>query len=122
MLKLVARWVIVMVSLLAAVLLIPGIHIEGTNAWIAFGVMAVILAFVNAFIRPLLTFLSCGFIFLTMGLFILVINALTLWLSSYIAVNVFNVGFYVEGFWAAFWGSIIVSVVSFLLSLFVSDD
>ena len=84
--------------------------------------MAVVLAFVNAFIRPLLAFLSCGFIVLTMGLFILVVNAFTLWLSSYVAVNWFNVGFYVDGFWAAFWGSIIVSVVSFLLSLFVSED
>ena len=122
MLKLVIRWIIVVVSLLAAALLIPGIRVEGTNAWIAFGVMAVVLAFVNAFIRPLLAFLSCGFIVLTMGLFILVVNAFTLWLSSYVAVNWFNVGFYVDGFWAAFWGSIIVSVVSFLLSLFVSDD
>lgn len=122
MLKLVIRWIIVVVSLLAAALLIPGIRVEGTNAWIAFGVMAVVLAFVNAFIRPLLAFLSCGFIVLTMGLFILVVNAFTLWLSSYVAVNWFNVGFYVDGFWAAFWGSIIVSVVSFLLSLFISDD
>jgi len=122
MLKLFIRWIIVAVSLLAAALLIPGIRVEGTNAWIAFGVMAVVLAFVNAFIRPLLAFLSCGFIVLTMGLFILVVNAFTLWLSSYVAVNWFNVGFYVDGFWAAFWGSIIVSVVSFLLSLFVSED
>ena len=122
MLKLFIRWIIVAVSLLAAALLIPGIRVEDTNAWIAFGVMAVVLALVNAFIRPLLAFLSCGFIVLTMGLFILVVNAFTLWLSSYVAVNWFNVGFYVDGFWAAFWGSIIVSVVSFLLSLFVSED
>ena len=122
MLKLVIRWIIVVVSLLAAALLIPGIRVEGTNAWIAFGVMAVVLAFVNAFIRPLLAFLSCGFIVLTMGLFILVVNAFTLWLSSYVAVNWFNVGFYVDGFWSAFLGALIVSIVTVILSAFVRED
>lgn len=120
--KLIIRWIIVSLSLLAAVWLVPGITVESGNAWIALGVTAVILGFVNAVIRPILAFLSCGLIILTMGLFMLVINAFTLWLSSYIAVNVFNVGFYVDGFWAAFWGSIVVSIVAFLLSLFVGED
>ena len=120
--KLLIRWIITVIALIAAVLLVPGISVQSEKAWVAFGVMAVVLGFINAFIRPLLAFLSCGCIILTMGLFMLVINALTLWFSSYIAVNWLNVGFYVDGFWAAFLGALVVSIVSFVLSLFVKDD
>jgi putative membrane protein len=114
--KLVLHWLVVAVALVAAAYLVPGIRVEGDGV-VAVLVMAATLGIVNVVIRPILTFLSCGFILLTLGLFMLVINALTLWLSSSIAVNWFNVGFYVDGFWPALLGSIIVSIVSFLLSM-----
>jgi len=114
--KLLLQWFIATAALVAAAYLVPGIRVESDGA-AAYLIMAVILGLVNALIRPILSFLSCGFIILTMGLFMLVINALTLWLASSIAVNWFNVGFYVDGFWAAFLGALIVSIVSFLLSL-----
>lgn len=114
--KLILHWLVVAVALVAAAFLVPGIRVEGDGT-IAVLVMAAILGIVNVVIRPILAFLSCGFIILTMGLFMLVINAITLWLSSSIAVNWFNVGFYVDGFWPALLGSIIVSIVSFLLSV-----
>jgi putative membrane protein len=120
--KLLIRWIIVAIALVVAVWLIPGIRIEETSAWIAVGVTAVILGLVNAIIRPILAFLSCGCIVATMGLFMLVINALTLWLSSWIAVEWFNIGFYVDNFWSAFLGGIVVSLVSFVLSLFLKED
>ncbi len=120
--KLVIRWVITAVALVVAVRLIPGIRIESQNAWIAVGLMAVSLGFVNAIIRPVLMFLSCGFIILTMGLFMIVVNGLALWLASWISVNLFNVGFYVDGLWSAILGSIVVSIVSFLLSLLLPDN
>ena len=120
--KLLIRWLIVAIALVGAVWLIPGIRVEGTNAWIAVGVMAVVLGLVNAIIRPILAFLSCGCIVATLGLFMLVINGLTLWLSSWIAQNWLNVGFYVDGFWPAFWGGIVVGAVSFVLSLVLVDD
>jgi putative membrane protein len=120
--KLVIRWVITAVALVVAVWLIPGIRIESQNAWIAVGLMAVSLGFVNAIIRPVLMFLSCGFIILTMGLFMIVVNGLALWLASWISVNLFNVGFYVDGLWPAILGSIVVSIVSFLLSLLLPDN
>jgi putative membrane protein len=120
--KLLVRWIIVAISLIVAVALIPGIRVEDTNAWIAVGVMAVVLGLVNAIIRPILAFLSCGCIVATLGLFTLVINGFTLWLSSWIAQNWLGVGFYVDGFWPAFWGGIIVGVVSFVLSLVLVDD
>ena len=122
MLKLFIRWIIISVSLVVAAWLIPGITISDTNGWIAVGVMAAVLGFVNAIIRPILAFFSCGCILLTMGLFMLVINAAMLSLASWIATKIFNVGFYVDGFWPALFGSIVVSIVSFFLSMFLIDE
>ncbi len=120
--KLIIRWLIILASLYVAVLIVPGINVEGANAWIAYSIMAVVLGLVNAIIRPILAFLSCGCIIATMGLFMLVINAITLWISSWISQNWLNVGFVVEDFWSAFWGALIVSIVSFLLSLVLVDE
>ncbi len=122
MLKLFIRWVIIAVSLVVAAWLIPGIIISDTNGWVAVAVMAAILGFMNAIIRPILAFFSCGCIVLTMGLFMLVINALVLYLSSWIATTIFGVGFFVDGFLSAFLGSVVVSVVSFFLSMFLIDE
>ncbi|HET89157.1 MAG TPA: phage holin family protein, partial [Chloroflexi bacterium] len=58
----------------------------------------------------------------TLGLFVLIINGLTLWLASAIAVNWFHVGFYIQDFWSAFLGALIVSVVSVILSALVRED
>ena len=104
MLKLFIRWIIIAISLVVAAWLIPGITISDTNGWIAVGVMAAVLGFVNAIIRPILAFFSCGCIVLTMGLFMLVINAAMLSLASWISTNIFGVGFYVDGFWTALLG------------------
>ena len=119
--KLLIRWVIASLALFAAVWFVPGIRVAG-NAWIIYAVMAVILGLVNAIVRPLLKLLTCPFIILTLGLFTLVINGLTLWLASTIAVNWFHVGFYVDGFWAAFLGGLIVSIVTVILSALVKED
>ncbi len=118
--KLLIRWVIIAFSLFVAAWLVPGIRVEG-NAWLIFAVMAVILGLVNAVVRPILTLLTCSLVIFTLGLFVFVINALTLWLASSIAVNWFHVGFYVDGFWAAFLGSLIVSMVSVILSAFIRE-
>ncbi|MCK5315801.1 MAG: phage holin family protein [Anaerolineales bacterium] len=120
--RLLLRWLIIVVSLVVAALVVPGIHVEGSEAWIAYSVMAIVLGLVNALIRPILKILSCGCIIATLGLFLLAINAFTLWLSSWIAVNLLGIGFYIESFWAAFLGALIVSMVSFLLSLVLIDD
>jgi len=119
--KLILRWLIIALSLYVAVLIIPGIEVVG-NAWIAFSVMALLLGLVNAVIRPILKFFSCGFIILTLGLFSLVINAVTFWLASEIAQNWFDIGFYVDNFWSALLGSLIVSIVSVVLSQFLFDE
>jgi putative membrane protein len=92
------------------------------NGWIVYATMAVILGLVNAIVRPLLKLLACPLIVLTLGLFVLVINGVTLGLASVIAVNWFHVGFYVHDFWSALLGALIVSVVTVILSMLVREE
>ena len=120
--KFIIQWFIIAVSLFVAEWIVPGIRVEGDTAWIIFTAMALILGLVNALIRPILKALSCGFIFITMGLFVFVINAATFLLSAQIAQKWFNVGFFVDSFGAALLGSIIVSIVSVILSRFLFDE
>ncbi len=119
--KLLIRWIITCLALFAAVWLVPGIHVGG-NGWVVYAAMAVILGLVNAIVRPVLKFLTCPLIILTLGLFVLVINGVTLWLSSAVAVSLFHVGFYVDDFWSAFLGALIVSIVTIILSALVRED
>lgn len=113
------KWLITVASLFAAAWLVPGITVSG-NDWLALGVTALILGLVNMFVRPLLKLLSCSVIILTLGLFLLVINALMLWLASYLAGE-FGIGFHVRDFKSAFFGALIVSIVSTVLSWFVPN-
>jgi putative membrane protein len=117
--KLILRWLITAASLYVSVWIVPGITVSG-DKWLAFAIMALILGLVNAIIRPILKIVSCGFIVLTLGLFIFVINALTFWLASGITQS-FNIGFQVNNFWSALLGSLIVSIVSFVLSQILID-
>lgn len=119
--KLLLRWIILAAALFGTAFFIPGIRIEGNNAIVVVAVTAIVLGFVNAFIRPILAFFSCGLLILTLGLFSLVINAATLMLSSYISVNWLGIGFHVDGFWPAFWGAIILSIISMILSSILID-
>ncbi|MCS6881250.1 MAG: phage holin family protein [Oscillochloridaceae bacterium] len=119
--QLLLRWLLTAVALAITAWIVPGITVEGQTGIFAVLVMAVVFGFVNAFIRPLLKLLSCPLIILTLGLFTLVINAISFSLSSWIAQNVFGAKFIVDGFWPAFWGAIVVSIVSFLLSLLLPD-
>lgn len=117
--RFIIKWLITVASLFAAAWVVPGITVSG-NAWAAFGLTALILGLVNMFVRPVLKLLSCSAIVLTLGLFLFVINALMLWLASYLA-GIFNIGFHVEGFLAAFLGALIVTVVSTILNWFVPN-
>lgn len=119
--KLLLRWIITSFALFVAAWIVPGIRVH-KNAWTAFAVMAIILGLVNATVRPLLKVLSCPLIILTLGLFTLVINGFTLWLASRIVVRWFHVGFYVHGFWPAFWGALIVSIVTVVLTALLGEE
>lgn len=119
--KILIRWVITGLALFAAAWLVPGIVVEG-DGWTVYAVMAIILALINAIVRPVLKLLTCPLIILTLGIFVLVINGFTLWLASRVAQSWFGVGYTVDGFGAAFLGGLIVSVVSVILSALVRDD
>jgi putative membrane protein len=120
--KLIIHWLIIVISLYVATIILPDnlISVQGSDAWLAFTVMAAVLGLVNVFIRPILKLLSCGLIVITLGLFTLVINAFLLWFSSWLC-QLMGIGFYVQFPWGALWGSIIVSVVSFVFNLFIRD-
>ena len=102
-------------ALWVAIQLVDGIEHRGS--WWALLFVALVFGILNASIRPLLKLLSLPIIILTLGLFIFVINALMLLLTGWISGKL-NLGFYVNGFWDAFFGGLVISVVSFLLSLF----
>jgi putative membrane protein len=104
------RWAVTTVAVFAAVKLIPGINC--TSAGALFGA-SLLLGIINAFVRPVLLLLSIPFIIVTMGFFILVVNALLLLLVAQVIPS-----FTVAGFWSAFFGSIVISIVSWILSSF----
>ncbi len=117
--KLLLRWFINGVALYMAAELVGGIYVRG--GWLALAAMALIFGLVNALIRPVLKLLTCPLIILTLGLFTLVINALMLMLASWLGRQL-GIGFYVAGFWPALWGALVISVVSFLLTLLIGDE
>ena len=106
------RFIINAVALYAAAQLIPGLHLVG---WDAILLAAVIFGLVNAFIKPLASFITCLIRAITLGLFTLVINAGMLYLTAWIAQK-FGLAFSIDNLLSAFLGALIVSVISFILS------
>lgn len=113
------RWAINTLALFVAVWLVPGIRLE--SDWLSLVWLGLIFGLVNAIVRPVLKLLTCPLILLTLGLFTLVINALMLWLTAAVG-NLFGIELVIEGFWAAFLGALVISLVSVLLSLFVREE
>ena len=110
---LVIRWVLTSVALWLTSRLVSGIVVDGVLPLV---LAAIVLGFVNAIVRPLVLVLTLPFNILTLGLLTFVINGAMLKLTAGMVP-----GFRVEGFWAAVGGAILLSVISFLLSLFISD-
>lgn len=100
-------------AILAAAYIVPGIEVAGGLSLLA---AALVLGLVNAVVRPILLFLTLPFTLVTLGLFIFLLNAFCLWLTSWLVK-----GFEVHGFWAAVLGALVVSVVSWLVNVFLSD-
>ncbi|MGB8340003.1 MAG: phage holin family protein [Chthoniobacterales bacterium] len=104
------RWAITTVAVMVAASIIGGIRYDSFPSLIG---AALLLGILNAFLRPVLLLLAAPLIILTLGVFIFVVNALMLLL-----VNQFVHGFHVDSFGSAFWGAILISIVSWLLSAF----
>lgn len=112
--RLVIRWVINALALIALPYIFSSIQIE--SFYVAL-IVALVLGLINAVIRPILVLLTLPVTVLTLGLFILVINALLFWF-----VSTFVQGFNVAGFWPAFWGAIVYSLISWAASALILGD
>ncbi|MDH7486289.1 MAG: phage holin family protein [Anaerolineae bacterium] len=116
--RLIIRWLINAAALWAAAELVSGIGYEG---WPALLIVALIFGLVNALIRPILKLLTCPLQMLTLGLFTIVINALMLLLTSWLAGQL-KISFWVKSFWPdAVLGALVVSAVSIVLSIFLKE-
>jgi putative membrane protein len=116
--RFVIRTLVTALALWVAVEIVPGVDYQGE--WIKLLLVALVLGVLNALVRPLLLFLSCPMLIVTLGLFTFVVNALILWLTGALSGKL-GLGFHVAGFWSAFLGALVVSIVSFLLSVFAPD-
>jgi len=109
--KLLLRWVLNAVALLGIAYYLPGIEVNGFYAVL---IIALVLGLVNALVRPILVVLTLPITIVTLGLFILVINALLFWFTSMVVK-----GFEVDGFISAFIGALIMTVVSWVVSALI---
>jgi putative membrane protein len=115
------------IALWLVTILVPGVDIVGgednliKRIGIIF-VVAVIFGVVNAFIKPIVQFISIPLYILTLGLIHIVINALMLWITSWITEHTTHWGLFIDDFWwTAIWAAIVLSIVSWLLSLVLPE-
>jgi putative membrane protein len=116
--RLFIRLLVNAIALWAAVFIVPGLTYDGSG--VSLLIIALIFGVVNALVRPIIVLLTCPLVILTLGLFILIINtimfSLTIWLSS-----VFGLGLDSTGFWSTFFGALVISVVSGVMSAVLKD-
>jgi len=120
--KALVRLAINAVALYAAIAILNGKGITPQSEnWASLIWLALIFGVINAVLKPVLTVVGCPILILTLGLGALLINTLLFYLAGLVGTQ-FGVGFTVDGFWPAFLGSVIVSLVSFTLNIFIKDD
>jgi len=116
-----------LVALAAACLIFDGIGFEGSSGWdevadnfwpLVF--VALIMGIINSFVAPIIKLLSLPFIIITLGLFLLLINALMLLFTEWLA-GLFDIDFYVDGFWNAVGGAIVITIVTWIVGLLFGD-
>ncbi|MDG4794856.1 phage holin family protein [Micromonospora sp. WMMD1082] len=111
------------VALWITTLIVPGVEVTGRTGYdTAFTLLVVALIFgvINAVLKPVIKVVGCVFYLVTLGLFALVVNALLFLLTDWVA-GLGDLPFHVDGFWAAFWGAIVMAVVTWLISVVVPD-
>jgi putative membrane protein len=121
MTRFILRWAINAIALYLAILILPGLDLRSGLVSIIW--LALIFGFVNALFRPLLKFLTCPLIMLTLGLFTLVINTFLFWLTSVIGQS-FGLDLIISDpvWWNAFLGGLVVSIVSVIMTLILKDE
>jgi putative membrane protein len=122
--RFVIRVLITAVAMLVATWVLPGIEVTAGTTLRKVAtliVVALIFGVINAVLKPIVKVIGCFFYIITLGLIGLVVNALLLWLTSWVAGKL-NLPFHITGFWPAFWGAIIIGVVSWLLSITLGEN
>ncbi|HKJ38978.1 MAG TPA: phage holin family protein [Anaerolineales bacterium] len=121
MTKFILRLLINAVALYLAVLIVPGINL--TSDMLSLVWLALIFGLINALVRPLLKFLTCLLIVVTLGLFTLVINTFLFWLTSVVGQS-FGIGLQINDpvWWNAFLGGLVVSIVSVIMTMILKDE
>ncbi len=121
--RFVLRVLITAVAMLVATWVLPGIEVTAGTTLRKVAtliVVALIFGVINAVLKPIIKVLGCVFYIITLGLIGLVVNALLLWLTSWVAGKL-SLPFHITGFWPAFWGAIIIGVVSWLLGITLGE-
>jgi putative membrane protein len=113
------HWILNAAALWVAAAIIPGLDFTGGPGRLL--LVAAVFGIVNSTLRPLLTILTCPRIVLTLGLFTFIINALMLMVTGWLSQS-WNLGFTVSGFWAAFFGGLVVGLVSTMLSVGLKEN
>ena len=113
------KWVINTIAIMLAIKFVPGIVYSGE--WWGILIVSMIFGLVNTVIRPLIKLFTFPLLILTLGLFTFIINAMMLSLTSWLSETL-RLGFHVEGFKAAFWGSFVISIVSMVLGCLMPPE
>ena len=117
------RLIINAIALWVTTLVVPGIDVNGSSTGrtiLTIVVVGAIFGLVNAILKPIIKVVGCIFYILTLGLISLVVNALLFLLVDWLS-GTLDLPFEIDGFWAAFWGAIVMAIVSWLLSLVIPD-
>lgn len=112
------------IALAVAIWLVGGLTLSGDSGWqriLTLIIVAAIFGVINAVIKPIVKLVAIPLFILTLGLITFVINALMLWLTSWVA-GLLGVAFHVSGFWPALLGALIVTIVSWLVNVILPDE
>lgn len=114
--RFIVNWLMTSICIAVAAFIVPGIQPFGLAApWACFALVGLFLAIVNSLVKPFISVISLPLTVITLGMFQLVVNSFMLELSSYLSVNIFGAGISIAGFWPAFFGAIIISIVRAIL-------
>ena len=116
------NWIVTSLAVSVAAFIVPGIVPFGPmDAWICFAFTGLFLGSVNWLVKPLVTLISLPVTIMTLGIFQLVVNSFMLELAGWLSVNLLGAGIAIEGFWSAFFGGIIVSIMCSILGVVTKD-
>ena len=116
------NWLLTSIAIAIATFIVPGIAPFGPGeAWVSFMFVGLFLGFVNSLVKPIITAISLPVTIITLGIFQLVVNSFMLELASWLSVSVLGAGIAIEGFWSAFFGAIIVSILCTILGALTRD-